>query len=338
MNPEDNEEDPSTEVFNEGDDFSKTEAIVLQQILSHDTGALSIEEISYRNPDLTSKEIGDIIDGLNNRGFVKKHQIEIEESYPGEFYSVTGKGIGYLREINLYDEISVWKAVYSQMTRTDRISSIESIESRPEIDYSNISPPDVQINIETETSSDEDTILVVDDEEDVAEVFAIWLRERGYEALIATNGEEALSKINKNVDVVLLDRMMPEMSGDEVLAYIRDRGLDCRVGLITAVEPDFDVLEMGFDAYVTKPIHSNHLVATVENLLKMSEYDELLMEYKALAEKRAVLQATKDQQELSNSKDFSELASRMIDIRQELKKTVVDSQEENPDSLSSDLR
>jgi len=59
--------------------------------------------------------------------------------------------------------------------------------------------------------------------------------------------------IDETVDVVLLDRMMPGMSGQEVLAAIRERGLDCRVAMVTAVDADFDVIEMGFDEYLGKP-------------------------------------------------------------------------------------
>ena len=70
----------------------------------------------------------------------------------------------------------------------------------------------------------------------------------------AYGGEEALEKADEDVDLVFLDRQMPDMSGDDVLERVRERGLDCRVVMVTAVDPDFDIVEMPFDDYLTKPV------------------------------------------------------------------------------------
>jgi CheY-like chemotaxis protein len=65
-----------------------------------------------------------------------------------------------------------------------------------------------------------DTVLIVDDESEVADVYALRLREE-YETRTAYGGEEALDTIDSDMDVVLLDRRMPDLSGDEVLERIR---------------------------------------------------------------------------------------------------------------------
>jgi CheY-like chemotaxis protein len=96
-------------------------------------------------------------------------------------------------------------------------------------------------------------ILVVDDEQPIADLFARWLEDE-YDVRVAYSGGEALASLDDSLDVVLLDRDMPDMSGDGVLDTIRSRGIDCRVGMVTAVEPDFDVLTLGYDAYVVKPV------------------------------------------------------------------------------------
>ncbi|MFC7134906.1 MULTISPECIES: response regulator transcription factor [Salinibaculum] len=164
-------------------------------------------------------------------------------------------------------------------------------------------------------------VLIVEDEPDVADTYRLWLAD-DYDVRVAENGDEGLEELNSDVDVVLLDRMMPGLSGDEVLAHIRDEELDCRVAMVTAVEPDFDILEMGFDAYLSKPIKSDQLEDTVTNLLERSEYDSLLQEYYSLVEKQATLEATKSRAELAESEEYEKLTSRIGDLRGELSETL----------------
>ncbi|MFC7195513.1 HalX domain-containing protein [Halosimplex aquaticum] len=165
--------------------------------------------------------------------------------------------------------------------------------------------------------SDTPVVLIVEDEPDVAETYNLWLADE-YEVRMAQSGDEGLAKLDDDVDVVLLDRMMPGLSGDEVLKRIRDRGLECRVAMVTAVEPDFDILEMGFDAYLCKPIRSEQLHDTVENLLERSEYDDLLQEYYSLVETQATLEATKSSTELADHEEYDRLQERIDEIRDDL--------------------
>jgi DNA-binding response OmpR family regulator len=167
------------------------------------------------------------------------------------------------------------------------------------------------------SDSDPPVVLIVEDEPDVAETYKLWLQEE-YEVRMAQNGDEGLEMLDESVDVVLLDRMMPGLSGDEVLEQIRDGDLSCRVAMVTAVEPDFDILEMGFDAYLSKPIRSAQLHETVENLLERSEYDSLLQEYYALVEKQATLEATKSSAELAESEDYTALIDEIAEMREAL--------------------
>ncbi|MFB6163404.1 MAG: HalX domain-containing protein [Halococcoides sp.] len=164
-------------------------------------------------------------------------------------------------------------------------------------------------------------VLIVEDEPDVAETYNLWL-EDDYDVRMAHDGDTAMSKLDEHVDVVLLDRMMPGLSGDEVLERIRDSGFDCRVAMVTAVEPDFDILEMGFDSYLTKPIRSEELRSTVEKLLDRSTYDELLQEYYSLVEKQATLEATKSSAELADSEEYTDLTERIAELQDELSETL----------------
>ena len=171
------------------------------------------------------------------------------------------------------------------------------------------------------TGSETPVVLIVEDEPDVAETYNLWLADE-YEVRMAESGDEGLSKLDEDVDVVLLDRMMPGLSGDEVLDRIRESGLDCRVAMVTAVEPDFDILEMGFDAYLCKPIRSDQLHETVENLLERSTYDDLLQEYYSLVEKQATLEATKSSAELADNDEYQNLQARMGDLQTDLSETL----------------
>ncbi|MEF8820795.1 MAG: response regulator transcription factor [Halovenus sp.] len=164
-------------------------------------------------------------------------------------------------------------------------------------------------------------VLLVEDESDVAETYRLWLEDE-YEVRIAYNGDEGIEQLDDAVDVVLLDRMMPGLSGDDVLEYIRTEELGCRVAMVTAVEPDFDILEMGFDTYLSKPVKGHQLQETVANLLERSEYDSLLQEYYALVEKQATLQASKNRAELEGQAEFEELTERIGDLREELSETL----------------
>ncbi|WP_435069588.1 response regulator [Haloplanus sp. C73] len=146
-------------------------------------------------------------------------------------------------------------------------------------------------------------VLVVEDETELAELFAEWLSGE-YDVRVATTGEEALDKIDDSVDVVLLDRLMPGISGDEVLETIRDEGYDCRVAMVTAVEPDFDVLEMGFDDYVVKPLFREDIHQLVRGLVERNAYDKRLSELFASASKLAALESHKQPQELEGSEEY----------------------------------
>jgi len=169
-------------------------------------------------------------------------------------------------------------------------------------------------------SPDQSTVLVVDDEQDVADLYAMWL-EDDYRVRSAYEGDAALDVLDESVDIVLLDRRMPGQSGDEVLEEIRDRELNCRVVMVTAVKPDFDILEMGFDDYLVKPVSKDDLHETVERMLTRVDYGEKLQEYFSLVSKKAVLEAEKDQQALEESEGYAELEADIEGLRSQVDDT-----------------
>lgn len=145
---------------------------------------------------------------------------------------------------------------------------------------------------------------------DVAETYQRWLSGR-YDTIVATSGAEALEVLDDDVDVVLLDRMMSSISGDEVLSTIRAKNIDCRVAMVTAVDPDLDVIEMGFDEYVVKPPDRDQLIETIERLLDRADLDDNLQQYYSLLSRRIALQQQKSEDELMESTEYRDLLERI---------------------------
>ena len=167
------------------------------------------------------------------------------------------------------------------------------------------------------TGTSDATVLAVDDEPDLAELYRVYL-DSAYVVRVATGGDEAIDLMDDEVDVVLLDRRMPDMSGHEVLNEIRGEGYDARVAMLTAVEPDVDIVEMPFDDYKTKPVSKEDLLTLVEVLLHRAAFDERSQEFFALASKKAALEATGT----TNSDEYEELIDRMESVRLEVDDTL----------------
>lgn len=114
-------------------------------------------------------------------------------------------------------------------------------------------------------------ILLVDDEENIRNLLAAYLKKEGYNILHSNNGKEALQILESTaVQLVVLDIMMPVMDGFETLKHIRDKW-DIPVVMLSAKEEDEDkLLALGFgaDNYETKPFSAKVLVAKIKALIK----------------------------------------------------------------------
>ena len=116
-------------------------------------------------------------------------------------------------------------------------------------------------------------ILVVDDEPNALHMIGYALQAEGYEVVVAQNGAEAISKAQTEApDLVILDVMMPDMSGTEVCEQLRKSQETFSLPIImlsakTQVSDKVSGLEAGADEYLTKPITPQELVAPVKALL-----------------------------------------------------------------------
>ena len=116
-------------------------------------------------------------------------------------------------------------------------------------------------------------VLVVEDEADISELVAGTLESEGYAVVRAANGMEAMERLEKDApDLVILDVMMPVISGLEVLQHIRQKG-NTPVILLTALESEDNRvrgLQLGADDYIVKPFSVRELAARVNALLRRS--------------------------------------------------------------------
>jgi two-component system response regulator AdeR len=166
------------------------------------------------------------------------------------------------------------------------------------------------------------SILVVEDEDALAETYARWLDDHTVQT--AYTGEEALEVVDDDVDIALLDRRLPGMSGGEVLETIRERGLDCRVAMLTAVDPDFDIFEMPFDDYAVKPVLREELNELVERLLLLATYDSQARQSFALASKVSVLEGEKTRAELESSEEYAAARERLAQLDDDIQNTLAE--------------
>jgi len=163
------------------------------------------------------------------------------------------------------------------------------------------------------SDTDRATMLVVDDEQTVADGYALRLQ-LTYETVTAYGGREALELlVERDIDVVLLDRRMPEVTGDDVLERIREDGIDCRVVMLTAIDPGFDVIDMPFDDYLHKPVDKEALLTAIEQQLRVVALEQF-GEYLELLAKRQVLAASTSEKKRRSTPEHQELVERVENL------------------------
>lgn len=166
-------------------------------------------------------------------------------------------------------------------------------------------------------------ILIVDDEREVADAYA--LRLRGECAVeTAYGGQEALSTVeDQTVDIVLLDRHMPDISGDEVLETLDERGFEGRVVMVTAIDPGFDVLDLPFDDYLCKPVDRADIRSVVDHQRRVLAY-ETLGEYFSARSTETVLTSQTSPEQRENHEKFAAVRERANRLERRVRRLLDD--------------
>lgn len=162
------------------------------------------------------------------------------------------------------------------------------------------------------------TVLVVEDNPELASQYRIWLE--GFCTVhIASDCESAYGFFNKDVDVVLLDRELPDGSGDDILAWIRAMGLEWSVAIVSGIDPSLPDFEMPFDEYLQKPVERAEITTTVKRLYLRSEIGNRLEEFYALSTKKQLLEQYYPSHELLSKEKYAAIERRLEELYSMLK-------------------
>lgn len=156
------------------------------------------------------------------------------------------------------------------------------------------------------------TVMVVEDEQELRRLYEDFLSDT-INVVTVADAEEALEELGWHIDVVLLDRVLPGKRGDDIVDEIKDLG-EFMVAMVTAVDPEAEIIDMGFDAYVTKPVGQQELNEVVDELLHARTYNEHVTELFRLSKKRAILREQHGEAALSDNEEFAALAERTQEI------------------------
>lgn len=140
-----------------------------------------------------------------------------------------------------------------------------------------------------QTQPETPTVLVVEDDRDLADTYELWL-DPEYEVRTAYSGADGLALYDSAVDIVLLDRRIPDLSGLDVLRSMSKCGGDDQKALLTAVDPGRELVDLPCDDYVTKPVSESTLRETVQELQIRTQLDDDIQRHFALTSKIVALE------------------------------------------------
>jgi DNA-binding response OmpR family regulator len=166
-----------------------------------------------------------------------------------------------------------------------------------------------------ESGDNQTTVLVLEDEEGLADLYTTWLSDE-YSVRTAYTAAEARDKFDQDVDIALIDRRLPDESGDAVLDWISRNYPKCRQAMVTAAHPDLDIVDMPLDDYLVKPIQKDELLDRVCRLDNQRKYEGAVRDLHALTRKRVHLESELSQAERSSSEEFARLESQIEELEQ----------------------
>ncbi|QGA80854.1 winged helix-turn-helix transcriptional regulator [Candidatus Nanohalobium constans] len=163
--------------------------------------------------------------------------------------------------------------------------------------------------------SGEVKVLVVEDEESLADLYVNWLSSK-YDVLKAVSGNEALEKIGRDVDLVVLDRELPDSSGEQISSKISEV-YDCSIMFTTAHDPEVDIVDMPVDEYLTKPVSKDELLNAVSEIVD-GDMTDLERNLRSLKAKKDVLESEKDLSNLEDKEKYQDLLDRIEELNRKV--------------------
>ncbi|GEM_PF-3474744 len=178
-------------------------------------------------------------------------------------------------------------------------------------------------------------ILIIEDDLDALKLYSEILK-RDYEILTAEEGIKGLEIISPQIDLILLDRMLPNMRGEQVLNELRSNEnpeiSNIPVILLTALDADIDVIDLDFDSYLTKPISPEELRREIKEVISVNKYETGLDEYFSLINKKNALIESLGEENLRNNQKFIELSEEISSLEEELNENLIEVLKDIPPS------
>jgi DNA-binding response OmpR family regulator len=165
---------------------------------------------------------------------------------------------------------------------------------------------------EEKTVGERPCVLVVDNEPGLADLYAVWLDET-CETRVAYSGRTALDALDHDVDVVLHNRQLPDVSGVELAAAIRARPSDCSLCVVTACQADVDLVDIDADDYLHKPVSQAQLQDAVDRLYARTRLSDPLRGFLASLSKLVVIEAAQPSSVLDGSDAYRRIQRRVDD-------------------------
>lgn len=154
-------------------------------------------------------------------------------------------------------------------------------------------------------------VLIIEDDENIAELIQLYIEKTGYSSITAYDGEEGLEKFyTESPDCIILDLMLPKIDGWEICKMIRMEDKKIPIIMLTGKGETYDIvhgLEIGADDYIVKPFDPNELIARVKSVLRRTilsndeteilQFDNIeinLKEYRMLIDGKQVLMAPRE--------------------------------------------
>ncbi|MFW5995981.1 MAG: response regulator [Halanaerobiaceae bacterium] len=163
------------------------------------------------------------------------------------------------------------------------------------------------------------TILVVDDEKNIRELIKYNLESTGYQVILAADGEECLARVGDNVDLIILDLMLPEIDGLAVCRKIRNQSDCSRIPIImlTAKGEEIDRvvgLEVGADDYMVKPFSPRELIARIKAIFRRVDDGQSSSGEKKTKIKLGDLALNTDSHEVKKGKESLQLTPKEFEL------------------------
>lgn len=156
-------------------------------------------------------------------------------------------------------------------------------------------------------------VMIIEDDKMVCDLYEKIL-EKEYNVSKANNGEEALKKVSSEIDLILLDRRLPDKEGLEIMKEIKNNPKyeEIPIMMLTGLEPDFNIDEMPLEDYLEKPINPSDLRQSVEKIIYKCEYEE---EYQKISDNLHKYNKILEQENNINTEKEEKLKQLRKDIK-----------------------